>query len=161
MRHAPAPVVVAAPFVASAPVGLPGDTVAPPVPLVIPLPVADPLAGTVPVWWGEDDGPRILLCLRNIEPRKGFWTLPAGFLETGETTAEGAARETWEEAGARVEMEGLFSVLDVVRAGQVHLFYRARLLDLDYLEGNRECGARINRPDYICGPCRCVIRECA
>ena len=93
------------------------------------------VVGTVPVWWGEDDGPRILLCLRNIEPRKGFWTLPAGFLETGETTAEGAARETWEEAGARVEMEGLFSVLDVVRAGQVHLFYRARLLDLDLAPG--------------------------
>lgn len=93
------------------------------------------VVGTVPVWWEEPDRPRILLCLRNIEPRRGYWTLPAGFLETGETTAEGAARETWEEAGARVEMEGLFSVLDVVRAGQVHIFYRARLLDLDLAPG--------------------------
>lgn len=93
------------------------------------------VVGTVPVWWEDPERPRILLCLRNIEPRKGYWTLPAGFHETGETTAEGAARETWEEAGARVEMEGLFSVLDVIRAGQVHLFYRARLLDLDLTPG--------------------------
>ncbi len=93
------------------------------------------IVGTVPVWWEDPQRPLILLCLRNIEPRRGYWTLPAGFLETGETTADGAARETREEAGARVELEGLFSVFDVVRAGQVHLFYRARLLDLDLAHG--------------------------
>lgn len=87
------------------------------------------VVGTIPIW-GEH-GEKILLCRRNIEPRKGFWTLPAGFLEAGETALDGALRETWEEAGARVEVDGLFSVLDVVHAHQVHLFWRVRLLDLD------------------------------
>jgi ADP-ribose pyrophosphatase YjhB (NUDIX family) len=82
------------------------------------------VVGTLPVW-----GERVLLCKRNIEPRWGFWTLPAGFMELGETTAEGALRETVEEAGARVELQGLFTLLNVVRVGQVHLFYRARMLD--------------------------------
>lgn len=98
------------------------------------------VVGTVPVWWGNgarhgaeggEQTPLILLCRRAIEPRRGFWTLPAGFLETGETLAEGAVRETWEEAGARIDLEGLFSVLDVVHANQVHVFFRARLRDLD------------------------------
>ncbi|MEO8544301.1 MAG: NUDIX hydrolase [Burkholderiaceae bacterium] len=81
------------------------------------------VVGTVPHL-----GNKVLLCKRNIEPRKGKWTLPAGFMELEETTAEGAARETVEEAGALFEMEGLFSVLNVARVGQVHLFYTARLL---------------------------------
>lgn len=93
------------------------------------------VVGTIPVWDEGGEGERILLCRRNIEPRLGYWTLPAGFLELGETIAEGAARETWEEAGGRVELLGLFSALDVVRAGQVHLFHRARLLDLDLAPG--------------------------
>ena len=80
------------------------------------------VVGTVPVW--ED---KVLLCKRNIEPRKGKWTLPAGFMELEETTAQGAARETIEEAGAQFEMQSLFSVLSVPRVGQVHLFYRAKL----------------------------------
>lgn len=80
------------------------------------------VVGTVPVW-----GEKVLLCRRNIEPRRGFWTLPAGFLELGETTAQGAARETVEEAGVRFELGALFAVLNVVRAGQVHLFYLATL----------------------------------
>lgn len=81
------------------------------------------VVGTVPYF-----GDKVLLCKRNIEPRWGKWTLPAGFMELGEGTAEGAARETQEEAGAQIEMEGLFTVLSVPRVGQVHLFYRARLL---------------------------------
>lgn len=81
------------------------------------------VVGTVPVW-----GEQVLLCKRNIEPRWGKWTLPAGFMELGESTADGALRETIEEAGVQVEMQGLFSVLSVVRVGQVHLFYRARML---------------------------------
>ena len=88
------------------------------------------VVGTLPVW--QD---KVLLCRRNIEPRKGLWTLPAGFMELGETTLEGALRETVEEAGARVEMQGLFTLIDVVRVGQVHLFYRARLLDTDFAPG--------------------------
>jgi ADP-ribose pyrophosphatase YjhB (NUDIX family) len=81
------------------------------------------VVGTVAHW-----GSKVLLCKRNIEPRKGKWTLPAGFMELDETTAEGAARETTEEAGAQFEMEALFTLLNVARVGQVHLFYRARLL---------------------------------
>lgn len=88
------------------------------------------VVGTLPVW-----GEQVLLCKRNIEPRKGFWTLPAGFMELGESTAEGAVRETDEEAGARIEMQGLYSIFNVVAAGQVHIFYRARLLDTDFAPG--------------------------
>jgi ADP-ribose pyrophosphatase YjhB (NUDIX family) len=82
------------------------------------------VVGTVPYL---DD--KILLCKRNIEPRKGKWTLPAGFMELDETTAEGAARETTEEAGAQFEMQSLFSVLSVPKVGQVHFFYRAKLIN--------------------------------
>jgi ADP-ribose pyrophosphatase YjhB (NUDIX family) len=80
------------------------------------------VVGTVPMW-----GDKVLLCKRNIEPRKGKWTLPAGFMELEETASEGAARETVEEAGAQFEMQALFSVLSVPKVGQVHLFYRAKL----------------------------------
>ena len=96
------------------------------------------VVGTVPVW--QD---RVLLCRRNIEPRYGLWTLPAGFMELGETTEQGAVRETDEEAGARVELEGLFAVLNVVRVGQVHLFYRARLLDTDFHPGPESIEVRL------------------
>lgn len=82
-----------------------------------------PVVGTVPYW-----GDKVLLCKRNIEPRKGKWTLPAGFMELGETCGQGAARETDEEAGARIELGPLFTVLSVPQAGQVHFFYLARLL---------------------------------
>ena len=96
------------------------------------------VVGTVPVW-----GERVLLCRRNIEPRYGLWTLPAGFMELGETTAEGALRETVEEAGARIELEGLFSLINVVRVGQVHLFYRARMLDPEFTPGPETIEARL------------------
>jgi len=88
------------------------------------------VVGTVPYW-----GDQVLLCKRNIEPRRGKWTLPAGFLELNETTAEGAARETDEEAGAQFEMQELFTLLNVARVGQVHLFYRARLLSDQFNPG--------------------------
>ncbi|MDB5956709.1 NUDIX hydrolase [Ramlibacter sp.] len=96
------------------------------------------VVGTVPHL-----GDRVLLCKRNIEPRWGKWTLPAGFMELGETTAEGAARETHEEAGAQIEMEGLFSVLSVPRVGQVHMFYRARLLSDVFDPGFETIEARL------------------
>ncbi len=102
------------------------------------------VVGTVPFW--QDS---VLLCRRNIEPRHGLWTLPAGFMELGETTAEGAARETHEEAGARIELLDLFSVLNVVRVGQVHFFYRARLLDTDFDPGPETIEARLFRQDEI------------
>jgi ADP-ribose pyrophosphatase YjhB (NUDIX family) len=75
----------------------------------------------------EHEG-KVLLCKRAIEPRTGFWTAPAGFMEIGESIAEGAARETLEEACAEVEIGHLFASVDVVYAGQVHLFFTARLL---------------------------------
>lgn len=96
------------------------------------------VVGTVPVW--QD---RVLLCRRNIEPRHGLWTLPAGFMEIGESTAAGAVRETEEEAGARIELEGLFSVINVVKVAQVHLFYRARLLDTAFAPGPETIEARL------------------
>lgn len=88
-------------------------------------------------------GNRVLLCKRNIEPRWGKWTLPAGFMELGETTDEGAARETDEEAGAQFEMEGLFTVISVPRLGQVHLFYRARLLSDQFKPGHETIEAKL------------------
>ena len=96
------------------------------------------VVGTVP-YWGE----QVLLCKRNIEPRWGKWTLPAGFMELGESTEEGAARETVEEAGAQFEMEDLLSVLSVPRVGQVHLFYRARLLSDRFDPGHETIEARL------------------
>ncbi len=92
------------------------------------------VAGTLPVW---DSGPntKILLCRRAIKPRYGYWTLPAGFMENGETTSQAALRETIEEAGAKVLLGELFSLLNVPHVNQVHLFYRATLLSLDYLAG--------------------------
>jgi ADP-ribose pyrophosphatase YjhB (NUDIX family) len=70
---------------------------------------------------------RVLLCRRAIEPRLGYWTIPSGFLELGESCAEGAARETREEAGVEIEIDGLLAVYDVPRIGHVHLIYQARL----------------------------------
>lgn len=93
------------------------------------------VVGTIP-YIRKAEGLYVLLCLRNIEPRKGKWTLPAGFMELGETAAQGAMRETQEEAGASVEMQGLFSVLSVPSAGQVHLYYRAKLLAETYQIGH-------------------------
>jgi ADP-ribose pyrophosphatase YjhB (NUDIX family) len=99
------------------------------------------VVGTVPVW-GET-GEYVLLCKRNIEPRFGKWTLPAGFMELNETTAQGAARETVEEAGAQFEMGELFSLMNVARVGQVHLYYRARLLSDRFNPGTETIEARL------------------
>jgi len=89
------------------------------------------VVGCVPEWEG-----RILLCRRAIEPRYGYWTLPAGFMENGESTGEGALRETLEEAGARVVLLAAFSMISVPYVNQVHLFFRARLLDLEFKPGD-------------------------
>ena len=99
------------------------------------------VVGTVPFW--GDNGEQVLLCKRNIEPRRGKWTLPAGFMELGETTSEGAARETDEEAGASFELLGLFTVMNVARVGQLHLFYRARLLSSQFNPGHETMEARL------------------
>lgn len=81
--------------------------------------------------WGE----RILLCRRAIEPRHGFWTLPAGFMENGETTAAAAARETHEEALAKVGEITPFAMVNVAHIHQVHLFYRGELIDGEHGAG--------------------------
>jgi ADP-ribose pyrophosphatase YjhB (NUDIX family) len=94
--------------------------------------------GTIP-----EHGERILLCRRAIEPRYGYWTLPAGFMEMEETTSEGAARETLEEAGARVEIQSLFTLLNVPHVHQVHLFYLARLLDIEVDPGEESLEVKL------------------
>lgn len=78
---------------------------------------------------------RVLLCRRAIEPRYGYWTLPAGFMENDETAGQAALRETLEEAGARIELGAPFTLISVPYVNQVHLFYRARLLDLEFKPG--------------------------
>ncbi|HSI51598.1 MAG TPA: NUDIX hydrolase [Ideonella sp.] len=102
------------------------------------------VVGTVPFWQDQ-----VLLCRRAIEPRYGLWTLPAGFMELGETTAQGAERETDEEAGAQIEMQGLFTVLSVPRVGQVHLFYLARMRDTSLNPGPETLEAKLFREDEI------------
>lgn len=92
------------------------------------------VAGSIPVW--EKNGQlQVLLCKRAIEPRYGLWTLPGGYMENGESTDQASIRETAEEAGARVKLHELFSLLNVPHVNQVHIFYRASLLDIDFEPG--------------------------
>lgn len=95
----------------------------------------------------ERDG-KILLCKRAIEPRYGFWTAPAGFMELGESITAGAARETLEEACATVRMGPLFAAVDVVYAGQLHLFFRAELSS-DFSAGEESLDVALYQPDEI------------
>ena len=95
----------------------------------------------------ERDG-KVLLCKRAIEPRYGYWTVPAGFMELGESVAAGAARETLEEALATVELGHLFAMVDVVDAGQVHVFYTGRLVS-DYGVGEETLESALFSEDEI------------
>ena len=88
------------------------------------------VVGTIPMY-----GKQVLLCRRAIAPRHGYWTLPAGFMELGESTSAGAARETLEEAGAIVDIGPLYSLLNVPHAEQVHLFYLANMSKLEFSAG--------------------------
>jgi len=88
------------------------------------------VVGSVVLW--QD---RILLCRRAIPPRTGFWTLPAGYLETNETAAEGATREAREEACADIEIETVLAVYSIPRISQVQVIYRARLVSPDIAAG--------------------------
>lgn len=88
------------------------------------------VVGSVPIW---DD--KILLCRRAIEPRRTFWTLPAGFLEERESTEDGARREAWEEANADIAIEALLAVYNIPRISQVQLIYKARLNSPDVAPG--------------------------
>lgn len=102
------------------------------------------VVGCVP----EHEG-RILLCKRSIDPRSGFWTVPAGFMELGETLAEAAIRETLEEACARVELGPLFAVVDVVHTGQVHVFFEASLPEPEFAAGDETLKTRLYPPEEI------------
>ncbi len=103
------------------------------------------IVGAIPEW---EDG-RILLCLRAIEPRHGLWTLPAGFMENGETSAEGAARETLEEANARVAVHELFGLYNLPYINQVQMLFRATLLDLDFSPGVESLDVRLFSEEEI------------
>ena len=102
------------------------------------------VVGTLPVW--ED---KVLLCRRAIEPRHGLWTVPAGFMENGETTFQGAARETLEEANARVEVGQLYALYNIPHINQVYMLFRARLLDLDFSAGAETLETRLFSEDEI------------
>lgn len=88
------------------------------------------ITGTLPVL---DN--RVLLCKRAIEPRLGLWTLPAGFMENGETTEQGAIRETWEEARANVKIDALYTLFNLPQINQVYFFYRGTLSDINFGPG--------------------------
>jgi ADP-ribose pyrophosphatase YjhB (NUDIX family) len=96
------------------------------------------VVGCLPEWDG-----RVLLCKRAIEPRHGLWTLPAGFLENGETVIAGAVRETLEEASARVEVGELYTMISLPQIGQVYVMFRARLVDLDFGPGPESLDVRL------------------
>lgn len=96
------------------------------------------VAGCLPV-----SGSKVLLCRRAIEPRMGFWTLPAGFMENGETVEQAARRETLEEACARVRDLNIYTLIDVPHISQVHVFYRAELEDLDFAAGEESLEVRL------------------
>ena len=102
------------------------------------------VVGALATW--ED---KVLLCRRAIEPRHGMWTLPAGFMENEETTAQAAARETLEEACARIEVGELYTLIDVPHISQVHIIYRARLLDLDFRAGEESLDVALFTEDEI------------
>lgn len=102
------------------------------------------VAGCLPVW--ED---KVLLCKRAIEPRSGYWTLPAGFMELGESSLEAGIRETQEEANASVEVEDLFAVFNLLHVDQVYIMYRSRLTDLDFSPGVESLEVKLFKEDEI------------
>ena len=105
------------------------------------------VVGSVCRW--ED---RILLCRRAIHPRRGYWTLPAGYLELHETTADGALREAWEEACAKIELDGVLAVYTITRLSQVQVIYRARLASADIAAGPESAEVGLFRWEEIPWP---------
>jgi ADP-ribose pyrophosphatase YjhB (NUDIX family) len=106
------------------------------------------VVGSVVTWAGNGED-RILLCRRAIPPRKGYWTLPAGFMEEHETTQAGAMREAWEEARARIEIDALLAIYDIPRISQVQLIFRARLTAPDVAAGPESEEVALFRWDEI------------
>ena len=102
------------------------------------------VAGTIPVYQGK-----VLLCRRAIEPRRGLWTLPAGFMENGESTEEAALRETLEEAQACVDIRSLFSVITVPHIDQVHIFFLAEMSTPEFGAGEESLDVQLFSPEDI------------
>lgn len=102
------------------------------------------ICGCLPVW--ED---KVLLCRRAIEPRRGYWTLPAGFMENGETTPEAAARETFEEAAAPVDIGDLYALFNIRHINQVYLMFRAHLKDGVFGVGEESLECRLFAEEEI------------
>lgn len=102
------------------------------------------VVGSIPEWQDQ-----ILLCRRAIEPRYGMWTLPGGFMENGESVTAAAARETREEANADIQVGELYSVYSLPYINQVHLLFRATLLNLDFAPGEESLEVRLFREEDI------------
>lgn len=102
------------------------------------------IAGCLPV-----HGDRVLLCRRAIEPRLGYWTLPAGFMENGESTEDAARRETLEEACARVEIQSLYTLTSIIHVNQVQLIYLADLPEADYAPSEESLEVRLFSEEEI------------
>ena len=102
------------------------------------------VTGAVCIW---DD--KILLCRRAIDPRKGFWTIPAGYMETGESVEDGARRETMEEAGATIDIDALLGVYSLPHLSQVQMFYRAKMVTPDFAAGVESLEVKLFKWDEI------------
>ncbi len=102
------------------------------------------IAGVVATWDG-----RYLLCRRAIEPRRGFWTIPAGFLELGETTAEGAAREAWEEARIRIDVTDLIGIYEIPRISQMYVIHAGHMTGPEHEPGPESEDTRLVNWDEI------------
>lgn len=102
------------------------------------------ICGALPLWEGK-----ILLCRRAIEPRLGFWTLPAGFMENGETTEEAARRETHEEALAKLVIDDLYTIFNLPHINQVYFFYRGLLVDGEHSAGEESLETALFSPEEI------------
>jgi len=102
------------------------------------------IVGVLPYW--ED---RVLLCRRAIEPRKGYWNIPAGFLENNELAEDGAKRECWEEAEAKVDIEGVLAVYSLPQANQVYIHFHGHLLDGAYGVGVESTETQLFREEDI------------
>lgn len=102
------------------------------------------VVGCLPIW--ED---RVLLARRAIEPRKGYWNVPGGYLENGETVEEGAAREVWEEACIKVQVRRLHAVFSIPRINQIYLHFLADMPDLNFAPGIESLDVAMFREEEI------------
>ena len=102
------------------------------------------VAGCLPVWKDQ-----VLLAKRAIEPRRGYWNIPAGYLENKESVEEGALREVWEETQATVEIENVLAIYSIPRISQVYVFFRGQLLTPDYGIGEESMEVQLFKEEHI------------